>query len=180
MTATRIAFAVACLAAVSATGTACGDSDGTTSSGVDSSVPVVPPTTTQSEGSAVATAPPSVSESPPLPRMFVDEDGLRCVEYETSAVNLAVSGVCFDDEYDELGVRTVEGGTHYPSATILGATDDADAVRVVIVGDGAEQDVALTAVDGWPERIFVADLPSGGAEVRLIGADGQVLASERL
>lgn len=112
--------------------------------------------------------------------MFVDEDGLRCVEYETSAVNLAVSGVCFDDEYDELGVRTVEGGTHYPSATILGATDDADAVRVVIVGDGAEQDVALTAVDGWPERIFVADLPSGGAEVRLIGADGQVLASERL
>lgn len=120
----------------------------------------------------------AVSESPPSPRTFVDEDGLRCVEYETSAVDQARSGVCFDDEYDELGIRTVEGGTHYPTATIIGGTDHADAVRLVIVGDGTEQDVELTGVDGWPERIFVADLPSGGAEVRLIGADGEVLASE--
>lgn len=117
------------------------------------------------------------SVSPPPPRTFIDEQGLRCVEYETSTTSRAVSGVCFDDSHDDLGIRTVEAGDHYPKATIIGGTDNADAVRVIIASGGTEQAVSLTVVEGWPERIFAADLPTGAVEVRLEADDGHVLSS---
>ena len=129
------------------------------------------------ESAPASTQPADPSGSPPAPRTFIDDDGLRCMEYDTSTENQARSGVCFDDSYDELGIRTVEAGDHYPKATIIGATDVAEAVRVVIAGDGAEHHVDLVVVDGWPERIFFADLPAGAVEVRLETEDGRVLSS---
>ena len=129
------------------------------------------------ESAPASTQPADPSGSPPAPRTFIDEDGLRCMEYDTSTVNSASSGVCFDDSFDELGIRTVEAGDHYPRATIIGATDAAEAVRVVMTGDGAEHQVDLVVVDGWPERIFFADLPAGAVEVRLETEDGRVLSS---
>ena len=130
------------------------------------------------ESAPASTQPADQSGSPPAPRTFIDDErGLRCMEYETSTESRARSSVCFDDSYDELGIRTVEAGDHYPKTTIIGATDAADAVRVVIAGDGAEHHVDLVVVDGWPERIFFADLPAGAVEVRLETEDGRVLSS---
>ncbi len=133
---------------------------------------------TQAGGETTASSQPAdASVSPPPPRTFIDEQGLRCVEYETSTANRAASGVCFDDSHDDLGIRTVEAGDHYPKATIIGGTDNADAVRVVIASVSNEQAVSLTVVEGWPERIFAVDLPAGDVEIRLEAADGRVLSS---
>ena len=130
------------------------------------------------ESAPASTQPADPSGSPPAPRTFIDDErGLRCMEYETSQESRARSSVCFDDSYDELGIRTVEAGDHYPKATIIGATDAADAVRVVLTGGGAEHHVDLVVVDGWSERIFFADLPAGAVEVRLETEDGRVLSS---
>ncbi len=110
-----------------------------------------------------------------MPRTFVDEDNTRCLEYETSATS--ASGVCFDDGYDELEIRTVDAGTLHPNATIIGATDNTEAAHVVVVSDTGEQPVELLVVDGWPERIFAANLPAGNVELRLETSDGRILAT---
>ncbi len=77
-----------------------------------------------------------------------------------------MSGVCFDDSHDDSGIRTVDAGDHYPKATIIGGTDDVGAVRVIIGNGGTEHEVSSIVVEGWPERVFVADLPAGAMEVR--------------
>ena len=178
MSSRRFAVGFACVAVLSAVATACGEPSETSGTGpavaaIDSSSTVA-----LDQGSTTASLPPTApSVSPPPPRTFIDEEGHRCLEYETSAVNRAASGVCFDDEHDELGIRTVDAGDHYPNATIIGGTDDNDAVRVIIGSDGTEHAVDLIVVEGWPERIFVADLPDGVVEVRLEAEDGRLLSS---
>lgn len=179
MISTRFAVVVACVAAVTAVLTACGDADETAGVGTHSSAAITPspPATPSPRDTTAPSQPADPFDSPPPPRTFIDEQGLRCVEYETSTANRAASGVCFDDSHDDLGIRTVEAGDHYPKATIIGGTDNADAVRVVIASGDSEQAVSLTVVDGWPERIFAADLPAGAVEVRLEADDGHVLSS---
>jgi hypothetical protein len=70
------------------------------------------------ESAPASTQPADPSGSPPAPRTFIDDDGLRCIEYETSMEHQARSGVCFDDSYDELGIRTVGVGDHDSKAKV--------------------------------------------------------------
>ena len=126
-------------------------------------------------GGVIRLAPRPAEQSPPMPRAFVDEDNNRCLEYTTSATS--ASGVCFDDGYDELEIRTVDAGTHSPNATVIGATDNIEAARIVVVSDTGEQPVELLVVDGWPERIFAANLPGGNVVLRLEASDGRILAT---
>jgi len=117
---------------------------------------------------------PSGAPSDVLIATLRDDRGLRCIEVRRPAGS--VSGVCYDDEFDQLsyGTASADDGVVF----VVGATELATASRLVaVLADGQRVEIPISSVDGWPERPFVAMFDEAPTRLEAVDSSGQVVAT---